>query len=245
MSRNQQAAQFLFAVAMIGLGLLALAYGIHGTAWYSVPAWVPWRAVVTYASGVILLASGAGLLFAPTATISSRVLFGYLAIWLCMRVPTLIDGPLVPVNWENAAELGTLTAGAWVILARLAGASVPLAARIMFGLSLVAFGIAHFAYVPQTAGLIPAIFPFHTGLVYFTGAAHCAAGLGVLFSVVPRLAARLEAAMLAIFTLAVWVPTLFAPRISLGTWTEFVVSCAVTAGAWVVAESIPANRAAL
>ncbi len=65
MSRNQQAAQFLFAVAMIGLGILALAYGVHGATWYSVPTWIPWRPVVTYASGVILLASGAGLLFAP------------------------------------------------------------------------------------------------------------------------------------------------------------------------------------
>ncbi len=141
-----------------------------------------------------------------------------------MRVPTLIDGPLVPVNWENAAELGTLTAGAWVILATLGRASVPLAGAHHVRPSLVAFGVAHFAYVPQTAGLIPAVFPFHTELVYFTGTAHCAAGLGVLFSVLPRLAARLEAAMLAIFTLAVWVPALFAPRISLGTWTEFVVS---------------------
>jgi uncharacterized membrane protein len=115
------------------------------------------------------------------------------------------------------------------------------AARILFGLALIAFGVAHFAYVPQTAALVPAWLPFRTGWAYLTGAAHVAAGVGVLFSIYPWLAAMLEASMLSLFTVVVWVPAILAAPASMPTWTEIVVSLGVTAGAWVVAESLAAG----
>lgn len=253
MSRNQQLARILFALGMVSLGILALVYGRLGLVWYSVPKWVPWPEGFTYASGILLLSGGAGLLFQRTARLSACLLLSYLALWLLMRVPALAAAPLTAVLWENAAEIAVLVAGAWVLVARLSesregskgrfatGATGLRTARILFALSLVAFGVSHFAYVGQTARLVPTWLPFPTGWAYLTGAAHLAAGLGVLGSIYPRLAATMEAAMLSVFTLLVWVPAILAAPTSLPTWTEIVISLGVTAGAWVVAESLAAQ----
>jgi uncharacterized membrane protein len=234
MSRNQQFARILFALGMLGLGILALVYGHSGITWYSVPKWVPWHEGVAYASGIILLGCGAGLLFERTARLSVRILLPYLVVWLLLRVPTLATAPLVEVNWQNAGELAVLVAGAWTLFANADTRT----ARILFALSLFAFGLSHFAYVGQTAPLVPKWLPFPVGWAYLTGAAHLAAGIGVLFSIYPQLAARLEATMLSVFTLLVWIPALRVAPTSLPLWTELVISWAITAGAWVVAESM-------
>jgi len=76
--------------------------------------------------------------------------------------------------------------------------------------------------------MVPGWLPYHSGWVGLTGACHIAAGLGVLFGVYARLAAILEASMITIFTLLVWVPGL--PH----TWTPVLISLAIGNGAWAV-----------
>src|SRR6266849_1423795 len=112
MSRNQQFARVLFALGMVSLGILALVYGDLALVWYSVPAWVPWREGVAYASGVVMVGGGAGLLFKRTAPLSARILLPYLLIRLLLRVPALAAAPLTEVNWQNAGELAVLVAAA-------------------------------------------------------------------------------------------------------------------------------------
>jgi uncharacterized membrane protein len=107
---------------------------------------------------------------------------------------------------------------------------------------LLAFGLSHFFYTRETVALVPAWLPLRKGWAYLTGAGHLAAGLGVLLSIHPRLAATMEAAMLAIFTALVWIPAIVARSPTRFAWWEFAISWAITAGAWVVAESIVAQR---
>ena len=256
-SGKQQVAQLLFALGMMGLGFLALVYGHLGLPWYSIPKWVPWREVVTYASGVVLLVGGTGLLFARTTRLSTRILLPYLLTWLLLQLPALVAAPLIEVIWQNAGELAVLVAGAWIVFAKLAeqgeGSKLRFAAgengmriaRILFALSLLAFGLSHFVYEGQTTSLVPAWLPFRNSWAYITGAAQIAAGIGVLFSIAPRLAARLEAALLSVFTLLVWPPAILATPTSVPTWTEFLFSWAITAGAWVVAENISVRDTAI
>ena len=63
----RQAAISLFAIGMIGLGILALVYGDFALVWQPVAPWFPARTTLAYLSGVIMLACGFGLLFRPTA----------------------------------------------------------------------------------------------------------------------------------------------------------------------------------
>jgi hypothetical protein len=59
----------------------------------------------------------------------------------------------------------------------------------------------------------------------------------VLLTILPRLAATLEATMLTSFTILVWIPMLIATPGEKGLWTEFTASWAISAGAWVIASS--------
>jgi uncharacterized membrane protein YphA (DoxX/SURF4 family) len=81
-------------------------------------------------------------------------------------------------------------------------------------------------------------------LAYFTGLCHLAAGIGIIVGILPRLAAALEAIMMSLFGLLVWLPSFFAqPRPAWATppqnqWSELVVTLALAASACIVATSL-------
>src|SRR5260370_13158765 len=121
MTRSQQSALTLCAVGMVGLGMLALVYGDFALVWQPVAPWVPGRTVLAYASGVIMLLGGVGLLFTATAKWATRILFPYLIVWLLLKVPALVVAPQMEAVWLGFGELAVLLAGGWVLFARLAG----------------------------------------------------------------------------------------------------------------------------
>jgi uncharacterized membrane protein len=249
--RTHRAAVICFAVGLLGLGVLALVYGDFAEEWQTIPASFPGRTGLAYASGVVMVLGGVGLLFERTIALSVRMLFPFLVVGFLLQLPALVVAPLVEVNWEQGGELAVLLCGGWVLFATLGesrrfafatGANGFRMARILFGLWLLPIGVSHFAYLTITVGLVPSWLPFRTGWAYLTGAGHIAAGLGVLFSVLPRLAATMETGMLAGFTVLVWIPKIVATPTDHGVWSEFIVSWTITAAAWLVAESIPWER---
>jgi hypothetical protein len=73
-------------------------------------------------------------------------------------------------------------------------------------------------------------------LAYFTGGTFIVAGVAMIIGVVARLAAALSALQIGMFTVLVWVPIVAAGANAFQS-AEFVVSSALTAGAWVAADS--------
>lgn len=240
----------LFAAAMIWLGAMGLGKGDFVQVWQPVPAWVPAREVLAYLCALISLASGIGLLWQRTAAVASRVIFASLMVWLLvLRLPPFFyQTPVVLVAWTFGST-AVMVAAAWVLYVWFAGnrdrkrlgffaddRGVRIA-RTLYGLSLVPFGLAHFMYLDATTVLIPHWLPWHVAWAYLTGAAFIAAGLAVAVGVCARLAAVLSTLQLGLFGLIVWVPRVLAGGLNDFQWGEFVVTCALTAGAWVVAES--------
>jgi len=256
MTHREQPALTLFAVGMIGLGILALIYGDFAMVWQPVADWVPGRTALAYASGAIMLLGGLGLLFSATAAWSARVLFPYLIIWMLLKVPALVVAPQIEAVWLGFGELAVLMAGGWVLFAKLVTVpeSSPLRfangdraihmARVFFALWLIPIGLSHIFYVKATADLVPAWLPFREGWAYLTGAGHIACGLGVLFSIFPRVAATCEAAMISLFTLLVWAPKIIADPKARLPWTAFFISWAIAAAVWVMAQNIKPKAAA-
>jgi uncharacterized membrane protein YphA (DoxX/SURF4 family) len=110
-------------------------------------------------------------------------------------------------------------------------------ARSLYGVALPFFGLHHFVDLAGAAEAVPAWLPFGLGWAFLTGVGHVAAGIAILLGIVPRLAARLEAAMVTAFVVLVHVTgVIAAPRDSL-QWTMLVVASAIGAAGWVVARS--------
>jgi uncharacterized membrane protein len=256
MTRIQQPALSLFAAGMISLGILALIYGDFALVWQPVAPWIPGRTFLAYGSGLIMVLGGVGLLWQATAAWSARILFPYLVVWLLLKVPALLVAPQMEAVWLGFGELAVLLAGGWVLFAKLAAlrAGSPLRvltgtnsirfARLLFAVSLIPIGLSHIVYVKETAQLVPPWLPYRVGWAYLTGAGQIACGLGVLFSIYPRVAARAEAGMISLFTLFVWGPAILAAPTTRLPWTAFFISWAIASAAWVVAQNIAPPHAA-
>lgn len=250
MVRSQRPGLILFAVGMMGLGILALVYGDFALVWQPVAAWVPGRTGLAYASGVLMLLCGAGLLFSATVKWSVRIVFPYLIVWALLKVPALVVAPQIEGVWLGLGELVMLLAGGWTLFAVFAelpeGSVLKFAsgekgiriARILFAIWVIPVGLSHVFYVKETATLVPAWLPFKTFWAYLTGIGHMASGIGVLFSILPGVAAWAEAGMLSVITLLVWAPAVLAAPKTRLPWTAFFISWAITAAVFVVAANI-------
>ena len=62
-------------------------------------------------------------------------------------------------------------------------------AQIYLGICIIPIGISHFVYHEATILLIPQWLPDRSFFAYLTGAGQIASGLGLIFNVLPRVAA--------------------------------------------------------
>jgi len=250
MNKNQQPALALFVIGLLGLGVLALHYRDFALVWQPVPAGVPARAAVACASGVLMIALGVGPLIRRTRSWSVPILFPYLALWASLKLHDVVTAPGTEASWLGLGELTLLLAGGWTLFASLGEASQPgflagdrglRAARYLFGVSIIPIGLSHLVYLHVTAGYVPPWLPFRQGWAILTGAGQIASGLGVLFNVLPRIAAYAEAAQIMIYTFLVWGAALLAAHTRLNV-TAFFISWIFGAAAWAVAQNVPAKR---
>ncbi len=239
----------VFAATMIVLGIMGLIQGDFDPVWDPVLKGVPGREILVYLCALISLASGTGLLWQRTAALAARVLLASQLLWLLLlRVPGVFLSFTVDYWWA-ACMTAVMVAGAWVLYAwfaadwdrrRLAfatGNNGLRIARALYGLALIPFGISHFIYLKHTADLVPGWLPWHVAWAYITGWAFIAAGVALLAGVCVRLAAVLSAVEIGMFLLLVWVPIVAAGSKDAFQWSETVVSLALLASAWVVADS--------
>jgi uncharacterized membrane protein len=244
----------IFAATMIGLGILGLIKGDFTPVWAPVPEGMPAHAVLAYLCAIISLTTGMGLLWRGVAAHAARLMLAYLLLWfLLLRVRAIILTPTFGVFWPGF-ETAVMVAGAWVLytwfatdwdrrrLGLAAGDKGLRIARGVYGLASIFFGMAHFIDPRDTLVLEPSWLPWHLFWVYFFGCTFIAAGVGVLIGVYGRLAAALSVLQLSLFTLLVWVPMLAVGSENAFQLGETIVSVALTASAWVVADSYRGMR---
>jgi uncharacterized membrane protein len=256
LTRECQPGISLLSIGLIALGALSVIYRDFAYTWQPVPAFHPGRDVLAMACGVFMIGAGVALFFRATVAVAVRAVFAFLLAWMCLPIPYLIAMPQREGRWLGSGEIAMLLAGGWVLFAHLSGldktgffshitgAKGVRIARIVFGLAVLPVGLSHISYTQITASLVPPWLPFRTGLAYLTGFGQIACGLAILFSIWPRMAALIEAGMLALFAFLVWGPDTWfavtpkmhgAPPGARFPLTAFLITWVIGASAWLVA----------
>ncbi len=220
----------IFAATMMALGIMGLIKGDFTVIWQPVPKGLPGREMLVYLCAFISLASGVGLLWQRTAAIAARVLLLWFLFWLLFfRLPGFSHGFSVDVYWA-ACQTAVMLAASWVLytwfatdwdkqrLSFAVSANGLRIVRVLYGIALIPFGLAHFTYLKQTAVLVPAWLPWHVAWAYLTGAA-------------------LSTLQMGLFLLLVWIPKMTEGSLTPFQWGEIVVTWALTSAAWVMTDS--------
>lgn len=248
MNATLQPSRLLFAAAMIALGITGLVNGDFALVWQNVPAHIPGRTILAYVCAVIELALGIGLLWQRSLAWTCRLLFPYMVLWLVLQETTsVVHAPLDIGSWGGGGETAIMTAGVWCLFATYGGtrrlgfatgSSGIRGARWLLVIALPMIGAEVIADAVKYGDKVMQpwlqVLPDPGAWACFTGICSFAACLALLFGAWPRLAANLEAAMLALISLAYWGPDLPTGRTAT---TAFIISFLITAGVWLVADT--------
>ena len=238
----------IFAVTMTGIGIIGLLHRNFVPLWNPAPK-VSAGSLLVSLSSLISLSAGIGLLIRRTAGAAARVLLATFLLWLLLfRLPNFLLVPAFEACW-SVFPLAVMLAAAWVLyvwfatdwdrnyLSSVIGSNGLRIARMLYGLSLIFFGAAHFIDVKDTVSLIPNWLPGHLFWAYFTGCAFIAAGVAALTGLCARLAVTLSVLQLTLFLFLVWLPIVARGSKNPFQWSETLLNVALIAGGRVVAES--------
>jgi uncharacterized membrane protein len=241
----------IFAVSFAGFGVLSLVSGDSEFLWKLPTAWVSGREVIARALGLMLLAGGFGMLVPRTARLATIVITAIVSLWLLLLgLPAVVTLPGNEIMWLKFGQNLVLMAGGWTLLRSFAGrgggpalrspadAPPPRLALVLYGIALPMVGLSHFVFVKAAESFVPAWLPWHRGFACLTGAGHIAAGLGILFGALPRLAAAAEAMMVSLFVALVSVPAIVASPATRLPWTRLFITATFAGAAWAIAGSL-------
>jgi hypothetical protein len=243
----------IFAVTMIGLGIIGLFHRNFVPVWNPAPK-VSAGGLLVSLSSLISLSAGIGLLIRRTAGTAARLLLATFLLWLLLfRLPNFLLVPAFAACW-TVFPLAVMLAAAWVLYVWFAsdwdrnylrfviGSNGLRVAHTLYGLSLIFFGAAHFIDVKDTLSLIPNWLPGHLFWAYFTGCAFVAAGIAALTGICARLAVTLSVWQLTLFLVLVWLPIVATGTKDPFQWSETILNVALLGGGWVVADSYRSTR---
>jgi uncharacterized membrane protein YphA (DoxX/SURF4 family) len=229
----------LLGVGMIALGSRGIAYADFLMEWTQVPEHLPAHAAFAYLHGIVLVAAGLafvlGKIIRPAA-----VALG--AVWLLW---TLLCIPLVIATWRGRsgleAELLGMTCGVFTLAALVSPIhrQLVLVCRYAFALCLLVYGMVHFIFPAGVASWVPTWIPGPPLFwAYFTGVAHCAAGVALLTGVRARLATKLFAIMLSSWVLILHIPRVAAAPHDRHEWLTLFIALSLSGVAWIMAGSL-------
>ncbi|WP_165187642.1 DoxX family membrane protein [Caulobacter soli] len=231
-----------YGLGAIALGVIGLVFGDFALQWQPVPKDLPGHYALALVSATVMLVLGLGVLWSRTARPAAAALAVVYLGWVALHGPDTAAAPGSVASWLGVAETLSMSAGGLALFAGLAQPPddrLRLAARLIYGLCPLVFGLSHFAYADFTAKMVPGWIPHPLFWAYATGTCHLAAGLAILFGVAPRLAATLLTTMMGCFVVMLHIPRVMAAPDSHLEWTMTAIALSLTGAAWALRQSLP------
>lgn len=247
-NRNRLVSIIVFAITIMGLGIVGLLAPDSVPLWNPVPVnGIPHKVLIDIGA-IISLLSGIALLVQRLAVVGARLLCATLMLWLLsFRLTNFLYASVFEACWAMF-PLAVMGIASWAIyvwlasdwdhehLSFLSSNKGLRLAHALYGLSLMFFGVAHFIDLKDTLSLIPHWLPAHLFWAYFTGCAFIGAGIAILGGLWARLAAALAALQIGLFLLLVWIPIVAAGSRVSSQWSETFLNATLLACAWIIAE---------
>jgi uncharacterized membrane protein len=206
----------VFGLASLAAGLLDLIWGEFERAHQPIQAWgdhIPGETILAYVAAAVLIAGGIAMLWRKSRKAGALALGVLYAFFTLFWLPRFVTAPTV-LGYHPNVYLGVLagfcTQAILVAAAAIVYAPSPRTvaiARWIFGVSSIAFGLAHLTNAKDNAGLVPTWMPL--GGIFWTiltGICFVLAGLAILTRVRDLLATRLLALMLVVFSVVALAP---------------------------------------
>ncbi|MGA3186414.1 MAG: DoxX family membrane protein [Bryobacteraceae bacterium] len=221
--------RIFFVIAMVAFGIQNLYYTGFLKGMELTPEWAPWHAFWAYLDGVILVAGGISIAIQVKARLSAMAIgILFFCTVILLRLPRI--GIALHDIGERTVLFEPLTIGCAAFL--LAGVMAQ-AARIVIGISMIVFGIAHFQIPKFIASLIPSWIPGALFFAWLTGLVLVLAGL----CIITRWQIRLASALLGLMFF-LWVLVLHGPRVvslhNQNEWNSLFVALAFCGLCWIL-----------
>lgn len=217
---------WVLGLASIAAGVLDLIWGEFESAHQPVQAFgdhIPDVTFFAYLTAIWLITGGAAILFERTARIGAVMLAVIYTVFAIFWLPRFYTAPHYR-GYRLSVYLGVLggpggqlivTIAALLVYAKLSARALSVrqatAARWVFGLFVVDFGIVHLLDIAEPASMVPAWMPLGGAFwAVVSGIAFILAGLGIVSGILDVLAARLLALMFLLFSILVLTPNAIA-----------------------------------
>lgn len=241
----------VFGVASIASGVLDLIWGELEPAHQPLQAWgqhIP--TVIAYIFAVWLIVGGAAILWRRCMRFGAAALTILYGTFVLFPLPRFVTAPHY-VGYRAAVYIGVTgnvceqvilfvaAAVVWGWMARQGSQSweAASAARWIFGLCPVFFGLGNLTAIATVVPLIPKWMPFGaTFWAVLTGVAFVLAGVAILSGVQDVLAAELLGLMLLVFNVLALGPKIFAAPHNHVSWGANTFNLTVVGAAWIMAE---------
>lgn len=225
-----------YGIAIIVYGIQQFIYGNFRRV--QLPPWqyhLPALNIIAYVTGAGLIVAGASIIFNVRARNVSLVLGGIFLLLVCLvHVPyELISEPNKSYHlglWESTLKELALAGGAFVVagsydesqmkersfLIKFLEKLIPYGS-LLFSITIISFGIAHFMYEKSIETMVPSWIPDHTFWTYFAGTALIGAGVCIILDIRKQKVAALLGTMLFLWFWLVHIPGAMAnPQVDRG-----------------------------